>query len=116
MRPPPGFRDRDKVWKLNRCIYGLKQFANEWYALFTKFLTFKDFTASHQEPCMFIYNEIDCHISLYVDDIAIYSANTLHLTTLAKALKTAFEISDLGEASFLLGLHIMYTPIRITFT
>jgi len=65
---------------------------------------------------MFIYKEFDCHISLYVHDIAIYSANTLHLTTLTQALKIAFEISDLGEASFLLGLHIMYTPIRITLT
>ena len=29
MRPPPGFSDGDKVWKLNRCIHGLKQSANE---------------------------------------------------------------------------------------
>ena len=55
---------------------------------------------------MFIHNEFDCYILLYVDDIAIYSAGTPHLTTLIKDLKTAFEISDLGEASFLLGLHI----------
>jgi len=65
---------------------------------------------------MFIHNEFDCYISLDVDDIAIYSANTPHLTTLIKDLKTAFEISDLGEASFLLGLHITYTPIGITLT
>ena len=29
MRPLPGFSDGDKVWKLNRCLYGLKQSANE---------------------------------------------------------------------------------------
>jgi len=63
---------------------------------------------------MFIHNEFDCYISLYVDDIAIYSADTPHLTTFIKDLKTALEISDLGEASFLLGLHITYTPIGIT--
>jgi len=44
---------------------------------------------------MFIYNKLDCYISLYVDDIAIYSASTPHLTTLLKDLKMAFEISDL---------------------
>jgi len=65
---------------------------------------------------MFIHNKFDCYISLYVDDIAIYSADTLHLNTLINDLKTAFEISDLGEASFLLGLHIKYTPIGITLT
>jgi len=116
MRPPPGFSDGDKVWKLNRCIDGLKQSANEWYALFAKFLTSKDFTASHQDPCMFIHNKFDCYISLYMNDIAIYSADTPHLTTLIKGLKTAFEILDLGEASFLLDLHITYTPTGITLT
>jgi len=58
---------------------------------------------------MFIHKRFNCYISLYVDDIAIYSAGTPHLTTLIKDLKMAFEISDLGEASFLLGLHITYT-------
>ena len=82
MRPPSGFSDGDKVWKLNRCIYGLKQLANEWYTLFAKFLISKNFTASHQDPCMFIHNEYECYISLYVDDIAIYSADTPHLTAL----------------------------------
>jgi len=65
---------------------------------------------------MFIHNEFDCYIALYVNDIVIYSANTPHLTTLIKDLKPAFEISDLGEASFLLGQHITYTPIGITLT
>jgi len=116
MRPPPGFSDGDKVWKLNLCIYGLKQSANEWYALFAKFLTLKDFTASHQDPGMFIHNKVECYISLDVDDIAIYSADTPILTTLIKDLKTAFEISDLGEASFLLGLHITYTSDGIALT
>jgi len=116
MRPPPGFSDGDKVWKLNRCIYGLKQSENKWYALFAQFLTSKDFTVSHQNPCMFIHNKFECYISLYVDDIAIYSADTPHLTTLIKDLKTAFEISDLGEASFLLGLDITYTSDGIALT
>ena len=51
-----------------------------------------------------------------MDDIAIYSADTPHLTTLIKNLKKSFEISDLGEASFLLGLHITYTLISIILT
>ena len=90
MPPPPGFSDGDKVWRLNRCIYGLNQSANECYALFAKFLTAKNFTASPQDRCMFIHNEYDCYISLYTDDIAIYSADISHLTALFKDLKTAF--------------------------
>ena len=51
-----------------------------------------------------------------MDDIAIYSADTPHLTALITDLKTAFEISDLGEASFLLGLHKTYTTEGIALT
>jgi len=65
---------------------------------------------------MFIHNKFECHISLYVYDIVIYSADNPHLTTLIKDLKTAFEISDLGEASFLLGLHITHTSDCIALT
>jgi len=80
----------------------------EWNALFAKSQTSKSFTASHQDPCMFIHNKYDCYISLYVNDIAIYSADTPNLANLIKDLKMPFDISDLGEASFLLGLLITY--------
>jgi len=104
MRPPPGFSDGDKVWKPNRYINGLKQSANEWYALFAKFLTSKDFTASHQDPCMFIHSKFEYSISLYVYAIAIYSADTPHLTTLINDLKTAYEARTSGKPQ----VHLAY--------
>ena len=51
-----------------------------------------------------------------MDDIPIYSADTPHLTAVIKDLKMAFEISDHGKGSFLLGLHITYTTERIALT
>jgi len=65
---------------------------------------------------MFIHNEYDCYISLYVDNIAIYSADTSHLANLINDQKKAFDISDLGEALFLLGLYLMYTTEGIALT
>jgi len=65
---------------------------------------------------MFIHKKFDYYISLYVDNIVIYSASTRLLTTLTKDLKMAFQISDLEEASFLLSRHITYTPDSITLT
>ena len=116
MRPLPGFSNDDKVWKLKRCLYGLKQSANEWYALFARFLTSKGFTTSSLDPCMFVHNKHDIFLSVYVDDIAIYSANTPHAISLIEDLKIAFEITDLGEATFLVSLHIAYTSDSIHLT
>ena len=31
MRPPPGYEEDGKVWKLNRCIYGLSDAPRAWY-------------------------------------------------------------------------------------
>jgi len=98
MRPLLWFIDRDKVCKLNRCIYGLKQSANQWYTLFAQFLTSKDFTASHEDHCLFINNKFKWYILLYSYDIAMYSADTPHQTTVIQDLTMAFQISDLGEA------------------
>jgi len=65
---------------------------------------------------MFVQAKYDCYISLYVDDIPIYSGDNTNLKSLIKDRKTAFEITDLGEASFLLGLHLTYTPDRLGVT
>jgi hypothetical protein len=48
-------------------------------------------------------------ISVYVDDIAIYAAPTPAVEKLISELKAEFDITDLGLATWLLGLHITYT-------
>ena len=65
---------------------------------------------------MFVHNKYDIYISIYVTNIAIHAADTPHATSLIQDLKTAFEITDLGEATFLLGLHIAYTSDGIHLT
>jgi len=105
-----------KYKNLTDAYMDLSNLRTNGYALFAKFLTSKDFTGSHQDPCMFIHKMFHYYISLYVDDIAINAAGTPHLTTVINDVKTAFEISDLGEASFLLSLHITYTSTGIGLT
>jgi len=65
---------------------------------------------------MFIHHKFECYLSLYQDGIATYSAYTTHLTTPIRDLQKAFEISDLGEDLFLLGLHMTYISDGIAIT
>ena len=65
---------------------------------------------------MVVHTKHDIYISVYVDDITIHASDTPHAMTLLEDLKTAFEITDLGEATFLLGLHLTYTSDRIHLT
>ena len=108
MRPLPGYKDGEKVWKLNKCLYGLKQSAREWYATLSGSLIAKGFQISTFDPCVFVHQEEMMFISLYVDDIALFAAPTPNSNSLVASLKLEFELTDLGTAEWLLGLQISY--------
>ena len=36
LTPPPEFEEKDIVWKLNTCIYGLSEASRNWYLLLKK--------------------------------------------------------------------------------
>jgi hypothetical protein len=55
MELPPGHRQANKVARLQKCIYGLKQASREWYSKLSSFLKDKGFTSAHFDPCVFIH-------------------------------------------------------------
>lgn len=109
MHPLPGYEKDGMVWKLGRCLYGLKQSANKWYERLASSLCSKGFQISSFDPCVFVHRNGRMFLSIYVDDIAIYAADTPEVNTLIASLKAEFDITDLGQATWLLGLHITYT-------
>lgn len=78
MLQPEGFDKivhSNKVLKLKRAIYGLKQSSRVWYEKVEKILLSLGFTKSNYEPCLFLKNNINVKvmIALYVDDFFIFS-------------------------------------------
>ena len=63
---------------------------------------------------MFVHHDENIYISVYVDDIALYASPSIHLTALVDELKKEFDLTDMGTASWLLGIHITYSPAGIT--
>lgn len=45
-------------------------------------------------------------VAVYVDDLIIFSNNPRTKNTIKAHLKSSFDITDIGEASFVLGMHI----------
>ena len=69
------------------------------------------------DPCLFVGNVSALHpvaddtrlyISVYVDDIVLFGPECPQADQLIEQLKKEFEITDLGVASWLLGLQITY--------
>jgi hypothetical protein len=111
MRPPPGYLkegDEGKVLKLRRSLPGLKQAGYEWSEELASVFARMDFTRSQIDQAVFYRNTDDEHtvITVSVDDMAVTSKHLRHITKFKQQLSQYFDISDLGELNWLLGLKV----------
>jgi hypothetical protein len=105
--PNPGANRNMYCVKLKRSLYGLKQSGRMWYNRLSEYLLQKGYSNNDDCPCVFIKKSSTgfCIISVYVDDLNIVG-NTQDVDEARNHLKTEFEMKDLGQTKFCLGLHI----------
>jgi hypothetical protein len=104
-----GFSDgTEKVCKLEKTLYGLKQRAAEWYRTISGFLVKLGYNISTVEPCVFLYggNDLPKTIHLYVDDMVMIVPRGKELSVLLKILDSEFGVKDLGKPEFLLEIKV----------
>ena len=111
MQQPEGFIERGKehmVCRLKRSIYGLKQASRQWYMKFDKVIRSFGFEENKFDQC--IYMKVSgskfIFLVLYVDDILLASSDVDLLNHTKSFLSINFDMKDLGEASFVLGIEI----------
>jgi len=114
MHQPPGYIDENhptKVCRLVRALYGLKQAGRQWYKQLHKFFTSNGFVRSLAEPTL--YARKDQHgivvCVVYVDDLIISGDDTDGIKTLKGLLSSTFEMKDLKELHYCLGLEVLRT-------
>jgi hypothetical protein len=108
MRPPPGYLSNDKVLKLNKSLYGLKQAARVWNQTLNKAMTNEGFLQSKNDECLYKFQDENyiCYAIVHVDDM-IFASNSLNLiNTKTKALNRSFELKCLGKVQNYLGIEI----------
>jgi transposase InsO family protein len=96
------------VCKLKKSLYGLKQAARTWHHKMDVALQAQGFTALAADQCVYmrVHDGRIVIIALYVDDLLLASNHLATLTTAKASLAQQFEMDDLGEASFILGIDI----------
>ncbi|KAH9704808.1 hypothetical protein KPL70_011615 [Citrus sinensis] len=100
MQQPNGFIQKGQeyiVCKLQRSIYGLKQASRSWNIIFDQAI--KSFG--------FIQEKYVAFLILYVDDILLIGNDIGVLTTIKSWLVKQFDMKDLGEASYILGIKLL---------
>jgi hypothetical protein len=116
MRQPPGHTDgTDRVCKLIRSIYGLKQSPRIWQQKLEASLIKLGFRVSRLDPSLYIL-ERNGELTLlldFVDDILIASANIKLIEEIKVALCQEYTMKDLGEATRYIGIQIVRRPGEI---
>ena len=110
LRPPPGFHDNPKVvWHLLHALYGLKQVSKAWYDTLWKTFESLGFTRSEANHSLFHKDEDGdlLVVAVYVDEKLIFSKNLDAIKHLKSQMSDHFEITDLGEAWWILGMEVI---------
>jgi hypothetical protein len=111
MAQPKGFAMKEKehmVCHLKKSIYGLKQASRQWYLNFDETIRSFGFKENEEDNCIYAKFRSGKFIVLilYVDDILLASSDVSLLLETKRFLSSNFDMQDLGETSFVLGIKI----------
>ena len=98
----------DRVWRLRKCLYGLKQSPRMWNMTIDKILHDMGFERFVTEHGIYVVGEgaDKIFLALYVDDLLIVWSSKESLAEVKERLKLHFKMKDMGSAHFLLGVEI----------
>ncbi|GKE18561.1 putative ribonuclease H-like domain-containing protein [Tanacetum coccineum] len=108
---PPGFEDSEfpnKVYKVEKALYGLHQAPKAWYETISTYLLENRFKRGTIDKTLFIKKD-KCDILLvqvYVDDIIFGSTKKSLCTEFELVMHKRFQMSSMGELTFFLGLQV----------
>ncbi|GJS75774.1 putative ribonuclease H-like domain-containing protein [Tanacetum coccineum] len=106
---PPGFEDPqfpDKVYKVEKALYGLHQAPRAWYETLSTYLLENRFRRGIIDKTLFIKKDKGdiLLVQVYVDDIIFGSTKKSLCTEFESLMHKRFQISSMGELTFFLGL------------
>lgn len=105
IKPPEGVKmtGSNKVLKLHKALYGLKESPKRWNETFNKFCEKIKMKRSKQDVCLYIGENI--WLILFVDDIILLGKSE-NIQKTVKKLEEEFKAKDLGSIKNFLGIEI----------
>ncbi|GKE67059.1 putative ribonuclease H-like domain-containing protein, partial [Tanacetum coccineum] len=108
---PPDFEDPDfldRVYKVEKVLYGLHQAPKAWYETLSTYLLDNGFQIEKIDKTLFIKRDKDdiLLVQVYVDDIIFGSIKKSLFTEFEKMMHKKFQMSSMGELTFFLVLQV----------
>ena len=109
VEPPEGIRESTcGIWKLRKALYGLKQSQRNWNEMINDVLIELGFTRGISDTCIYRRSHKGnlSLVLIYVDDIMIATDQKEDMIQIKAGLGAYFEMSDMDELRFCLGLQV----------
>ncbi|GKF61661.1 putative ribonuclease H-like domain-containing protein, partial [Tanacetum coccineum] len=115
---PPGFEDPqflDKVYKVEKALYGLHQAPRAWYETLSTYILKNRYKRGTIDKTLFIKKDRGdiLLVQVYVDDIIFGSTNKSLYVEFKQLMHKRFQMSSMRELTFFLGLQVMQNDDRI---
>ena len=120
MEAPPGFAADFKIGegcRLRKTLYGLKQSPRVWFRKLVGAMISYGYKQSNSDHTLFLKNKggkITCLI-IYVDDMIITGDDLEEIESLKRNLFQEFEMKDLGDLKYFLGIEVLRSQRGIFF-
>lgn len=107
---PPGLKEslgRDKVCRLRKSLYGLKQSLRAWFERFGNVVRRHGFLQSQADHTLFFKHSTKGKITIlivYIDEIIMTRDDLFEINKLKNKLEAKFDIKDLGKLRYFLGM------------
>ncbi|GJR88537.1 putative ribonuclease H-like domain-containing protein [Tanacetum coccineum] len=108
---PPGFEDPqfpDKVYKVEKALYGLHQAPRAWYETLSTYLLENGYRRGTIDKTLFIKKDKGdiLLVQVYVDDIIFGSTKKSLCVEFEQMMHKRFQMSSIRELTFFLGLQV----------
>jgi hypothetical protein len=108
LEQPEGFVEgANKVCRLNKSLYGLKQSGRNWYMHLSDHLKVQGMVASPHDPCLF--TKAGLYACIWVDDIIYAGKSEGECTQFLASVKQQFKVGDNGKLEWFLGMRFERT-------
>lgn len=101
----------NRVCRLRKSLYGLRQASRNWYQKFYLALTQMHFEQSNADTSLFTYKKDGVFVTtlIYDDDVIIAGNNYAKIQATKLELHQRFDIKDLGPLKYFLGIEVAKT-------
>lgn len=116
---PQGYQkqgEKDKVYKMKKDLYGLRQAPRAWYSKIESYFQKEGFEKCPSEHTLFVKTGKQgmlLIVSLYVDDLIFIGNNKEMFEEFKESMKKEFDMTDLGRMSYFLGFGVVQSSAGI---